>query len=390
MHGDVALALILMTAGAMAMPAVARAISIPVAVAEILYGVLIGASGLGLVGSDSTFMTALAELGFALFLFLAGLEIDFRGFEKKGVRSLVMPFTVASSAFALSLGAAYLLGWGTWVGLAVGATAVPLLLAVVREARLNGTPLGNTMISFAAMGELVTILLLTVVEIHERAQGDVHMLVEGGLRVLALSVAVVLVLFLLRGLLWWYPQLFVRLVAHDDPSEVGVRAGFGLMLLFVGLALLADVEPFLGAFLAGALLSFVVREAEALEHKLASMAYGFFVPLFFMYVGVRLKVSVSLVVDNIAWILSIIAVMFAVKLLPGALLLMRGLKPKEVLATSALLAAPLTLVIAIMDLGRRAGAVDADTEAVVISAGILASLIYPSAARVLLKPKTPE
>ena len=182
----------------------------------------------------------------------------------------------------------------------------------------------------------------------------------------------------------------MRLVAHDDPSEVGVRAGFGLMLLFVGLALLADVEPFLGAFLAGALLSFVVREAEALEHKLASMAYGFFVPLFFMYVGVRLKVSVSLVVDNIAWILSIIAVMFAVKLLPGALLLLRGLKPKEVLATSALLAAPLTLVIAIMDLGRRAGAVDADTEAVVISAGILASLIYPSAARVLLKPKTPE
>ncbi len=390
MHGDVALALILMTAGAMAMPAVARKIAIPVAVTEILYGVLIGQSGLGLVGDDSTFMTALSELGFALFLFLAGLEIDFRGFEKRGLRSLLLPFSLAGIAFALALGVASLLGWGIWVGLAVGATAVPLLLAVVREARLNGTELGNTMISFAAMGELLTIVLLTAVEIHDHAHGDMALLAEGAGRVFGFCVVVVVVLSLLRSLLWWYPQLFVRLVAHDDPSEVGVRVGFGLMLLFVGLSLMAHVEPFLGAFVAGALLSFVVREAEALEHKLASMAYGFFVPLFFMYVGVRLRISVALVVDNALWIAGIIGIMFAVKLLPGALLYLRGLTTRQVVATSALLAAPLTLVIAIMDLGTRAGAVDPDTQAVVITAGILASLIFPSAARVMLKPAAPD
>jgi Kef-type K+ transport system membrane component KefB len=385
MHGDVALALILMTAGAMAMPAAARMLAIPVAVTEILYGVLLGQSGLQLVSDDSTFMTALSELGFALFLFLAGLEIDFRGFEKRGLRSLALPFLLAGLAFALALGVAYVFNWGTWVGLAVGATAVPLLLAVVREARLNGTALGNTMISFAAMGELLTIVLLTVVEITEHAHGDPVLLAEGGGRVLAFCAVVVVVLLLLRTLLWWYPHLFARLVAHDDPSEFGVRVGFGLMLLFVGLSLAAHVEPFLGAFVAGTLLSFVVREADALEHKLASMAYGFFVPLFFMYVGVRLQVSVELITENALWIIGIITVMFSVKVLPGLLLFLRGLDGRQVVATSALLAAPLTLVIAIMDLGHRAGAVDAETQAVVITAGIMASLLFPSGARALLK-----
>ena len=45
------------------------------------------------------------------------------------------------------------LGWGTWIGLAFGATSVPLLLAVVREMQLGESELGKTMIAYAAMGE---------------------------------------------------------------------------------------------------------------------------------------------------------------------------------------------------------------------------------------------
>jgi Kef-type K+ transport system membrane component KefB len=385
MHGDVALALILMTVGAIAMPAVARKLGIPVAVAEILYGVLIGGAGLGFVRPGDPFLDALSELGFALFLFLAGLEIDFRGFERKGLRALVLPVLLSVGAFAISIGASRWLGWGTWVGLALGATAMPLLLSVVREARLGGTALGGTMITFAAMGELITIVLLSLVELVEASHGDPWHFGEGVLRLIALSGLVVALVVILRTVLWWYPQVFQRMVSHDDPSELGVRVGFGLMLVFVGLALLAQVEPFLGAFIAGALLSFVVREATALEHKLATMSYGFFVPFFFMYVGVRLQVSLSLIVDNISWIVGIIGLMLVSKLVPGALLFARGLRPIEVLATSVLLAAPLTLVIAIMDLGARAGAVSADDKAVVITAGILASLLAPSLARQLLK-----
>lgn len=380
-----ALPLILMTTGAIAMPGVARKLAIPVAVAEIVFGVLIGQSGFDIAGDpNNPFIKFLAELGFTFFLFLAGLEIDFRGFERKGLRALLLPFLLSVGAFGLAIGATHLLGWGLWVGLAIGATAVPLLLAVVREAGLNGSELGNTMITFAAMGELLTIVALSLVEINEHSHGLSDTALGIG-RMLLLSVAVVVVAGLLRTLLWWFPESFTRLVAHDDASEIGLRVGYFLMFVFVGLSMAAGVEPFLGAFVAGAILSYVVREADALEHKVASMAYGFFVPVFFIHVGLRLEVTPDLITENIGMIVMIVAIMVAVKLLPGSLLFMRGLSWRPVLATSLLLAAPLTLVIAIMDLGARAGAVDGETQAVVITAGILASLLFPSVARKLLK-----
>lgn len=383
---DAAIPLILMSTGAIAMPAVARKLAIPVAVAEIVYGVAIGGSGFDIAGDpNNPFIKFLAELGFTFFLFLAGLEIDFRGFERKGIRSLVLPFLLSAGAFGLALGTAHLLEWGMWVGLAVGATAVPLLLAVVREARLGGSELGNTMITFAAMGELLTIVLLSLVEITEHSHGLSETAIGIG-RMALLSVAVVVVTWVLRTLLWWFPDNFSRFVAHDDPTEIGVRVGFFLMFVFVGLSIAAGVEPFLGAFVAGAILSFVVREADALEHKVASMAYGFFVPVFFIHVGMRLVITPQLIVDHALEMLVIVAVMFIVKLLPGLLLFLRGLKLREVTATSLLLAAPLTLVIAIMDLGVRAEAVEPETKTTVITAGILASLLFPSVARKLLKP----
>jgi len=192
---------------------------------------------------------------------------------------------------------------------------------------------------------------------------------------------------------WWRPSLFRKMIAHDDPSEFGIRVGFAMMFFFIGLSILAHVEPFLGAFVAGTILSFVIRDKGALEHKLSSMAYGFFVPIFFIHVGMRLDITVSFLLSNFFSILMIIGIMFAVKFLPSLLLLLKGFSFSQLIATCSLLAAPLTLVIAIMELGAKNAektGVDSETKMIVITAGILASLIYPSLARKLLSSSTPE
>jgi Kef-type K+ transport system membrane component KefB len=390
MDPNSAIPLILITLGAIIVPGLARYVAIPVAVMEIAFGLLIGNTVLGIVPDvNDPFINFLSVVGFAFFLFLAGLEIDFRGVEKRTAKDAIIPIAVSTLAFVLSIGVSVQQGWGMWVGLATGATSVPLLLAVVRELRLSSTPLGGTMITFAAVGEALTIIFLSLVEIQEHSHNISEAMVGIG-RLVALVVVMVLVVQALRTMLWWYPHLFTRLVAHDDPSEVGVRVGFGLMFSFVGLSMLAHVEPFLGAFIAGAILSFIIREKGALEHKLSSMGYGFFIPVFFINVGIQLHLTPSLVIENIAWIGALLALMLLAKLLPGALLLLRGLTLKEVTATAGLLAAPLTLVIAIMDIGHRVGAVDDTTKAVVITAGIMASLLFPSFARKLLQDAVPD
>ena len=77
--------------------------------------------------------------------------------------------------------------------------------------------------------------------------------------------------------------------------------------------------------------------------------------------------------------------MFGAKLLPGLLMFRRGLSWNDILSTCLLLSAPLTLVIAIMELGVHNNVVSLADSSVVIAAGIIGSLIYPSIARKLLK-----
>ena len=94
------------------------------------------------------------------------------------------------------------------MGLALGATSVPLLLAVVREMRLNETNLGKIMISYAAMGELVTIFLLSGIEISTVADGNFGDTVFGFFLLFALIIIATTGASLLRTLQWWKPQMF--------------------------------------------------------------------------------------------------------------------------------------------------------------------------------------
>lgn len=389
LNGQSALTLVLMTVGAIAMPSLAKRIAIPVAVAEILFGFMIGASGFDLAGDpNNPFIRFLSDLGFAFFLFLAGLEIDFLEIENR-LRELILPFILSVLAFVFAMAAANFLALGIWVGLALGATSVPLLLAVVREMKLNESPLGKQMISIAAMGELVTIFLLSAVEIKEVSEGDPKNMLFGFLLLAALVLIAILGASALRTLNWWRPTLFKQMIRHDDPSELGIRVGFAMMFTFIGLSILAKVEPFLGAFVAGAILSFVIRDKGALEHKLASMAYGFFVPIFFIHVGMRLEITLQLFTHNFIDIILLVTIMFVIKFIPSLLLVFKKMTFKQATATCSLLSAPLTLVIAIMELGFHNGAVTQDTSAKVVTAGILASLIFPSVARTFLKDTAP-
>ena len=81
------------------------------------------------------------------------------------------------------------------------------------------------------------------------------------------------------------------------------------------------------------------------------MAYGFFVPVFFIHVGMRLDISLTMLMTEATNIMIILLIIFGSKMIPGLLMLKRGLVWKDILSTCLLLSAPLTLVIAIMGWG---------------------------------------
>ena len=121
----------------------------------------------------------------------------------------------------------------------------------------------------------------------------------------------------------------------------------------------------------------------------ATLLAVFFVPVFFVSVGVRLELSLPQLLADLPFVLSLLAVMLAAKLVSGLYLLGTGVRARHALAGALLLASPLTLVIAIADLATRAEAITGSQETAVVAAGMVASLLFPTLARLLLAEQRP-
>jgi Kef-type K+ transport system membrane component KefB len=166
-----------------------------------------------------------------------------------------------------------------------------ILLVALVETGQQKSRLGQLLLLVGSIGEFLTLFGLAGFNLMHRFGAGWRLVLEVG-RALVLFIVAYLLLSLLRLLVWWAPHHFERLVHADDPSEIGVRAGFVLMLSLSTLASLVGLESILGSFLAGALFAFVFRQRGALDAKLSAIGQGFFIPLFFISVGVTFDVHV--------------------------------------------------------------------------------------------------
>lgn len=366
--------------GAFLMPLVAARLSIPASVAEILYGLLVG--GLGIVAKREA-TDFLAELGFIYLMFLVGLEIDFNRVEREGPRSLLVALAVAVSILAGGALASRIAGMPGFVAIVLGAMSVGVLLVALRELNASQSRWGQLVLLVGSLGEFLTLMTLTVMDLAA-THGRGWELGISALEVMVLFLVAFVVVASLRLLAWWFPQAFRRWVSEEDPSELGVRFGFVLMLGFATLAAWGGIESILGAFLAGILFTYVFRETGHLETKLVALGQGFFVPLFFINVGVSFEWSV---VEDPMGLASMVLVLAAlsllVKLVPSLLLLLLGIPLRAVLSGSFLLATPLTLLVAIAALGTQMGAIDEATSAGIVLLAVVESLLFPTASKQL-------
>lgn len=386
MHGEVAILLLIIAFGALISPPLGRKLGVPVAVVEIVFGVLVAAVG-GANAVSAPFIRFLADLGFALFLFLAGMELDARELRRSGPRAVIGPFVSALCATGLALAGAWKLGLSPWIALALSATSVPLLIAVLRELGLGRSARGKAMITAAAIGEIVSVGLVAIGEIASSSE-DAAAATGGLVRLVGLLALVVVGTRLLGVMRWWFPERARALMDSEDAAESGVRAGFLLTLAMIAVASVAGIEPLLGAFFGGLMVSFAVDDTHAMEHKFGAMAYGFFVPVFFVDVGMRLDLGGADFLERLPEIGAMVACMLLVKLVTSLPLMAFGVTWRWAVARALLFAAPLTLVIAIADLAGRLGAIDEHVVGSLIAAGMLASLLFPSIARRLLPSGT--
>ncbi len=380
---------VLIGAGAFLLPVVARRFGLPAVVLELLYGLALGPQVLNLIRSasaDALFIELLAELGLLLLMFLAGFEVDFERLERQGAG----PVLTGLAVFALIMVAAWF-GFGLletesndqrfFLTLLTSAASLGIVIPALRATGRTGTRLGQLTLVTAVLAEFLSAVGIVVFGVF----------VETGLGFALLQVPVLFLvmgaaLLLLRRSAWWFPERFERLFASHDPDELGIRASLALLFVFVGVSIALDVEAILGAFLAGAMFAFVFRDTGELESRLGAFAYGFFIPVFFINVGIAFPLGELADFSVLGRALALIAIAVVAKLVPSLLFMARGLGFKEALASGVLLAGQLSVIIALAEFGLELGLIDEAFEAGAIMLVGVTAIFSPVVFRILAPP----
>jgi len=359
---------------------------IPVVVGEIMAGIIIGPSVLGLVNGHEPTLDLLAEIGFAFLMFLSGLEIDFsilfaasKSERRNGPSSLLLAIISFVLTLILALGVGFGLSSAGYVRdpwmmtLILSTTSLGIVVPVLKERRLSSGRFGQTILLAALLADFLTMFLITV-----------YVAVRSTGRTLEILLIVLLfvpvVLFYQLGVRWLRIPAVRRIFDElsDATAQIKVRGAFAIMVGFVVLAEMLGAELILGAFLGGVLASLLSGSGEEkLRHKLDAIGFGFFVPLFFVFVGIQFDLNAFLEEPN-AWLLLPILLVssFALKLI-SSLVFRLSFTWRETLATGMLLSARLSLIIAASAIGLGLGAISEATNAAIILVAALTATIAP-------------
>ena len=377
-----ALMLLVVTTGAFIVPIISERIGWFTAPCEMLYGTL-AANLLPWAHDPGAFITTLAQFGFLLLMFLAGLEIDFTLLRRRGAGMLLRAGAAALGIQMIVLLVGISVRLAPIYILLLGAFSISLLLVVLKELGLAQSDFGQTILIVGALGEFLTILEVTTYDLVSRFGVSLPL----GLAVLKLVGLLLVGYLVLRWLsiaVTRSPDRFMRLFHTRDTAELGVRAAIAFMLMFAAIAVLLQVEQILAAFIAGAVCSFAFRGYNTIGHKLGTMGQGFFIPLFFISVGMSLRLIDLLNGQTMLLVGGLLTGLVVLRLLASPLLLLAGVPWHSTTGAVLLLSAPLTLMVAIAQVGINLKQLQPATHSAVLAVAILSSVIYPLLGRTLL------
>jgi Kef-type K+ transport system membrane component KefB len=258
----------------------------PAVLGELLAGVLLGSSVLGILDPNVEVIHLLAEVGVVLLLFQIGLETNLPRLLKVGPAAAAVAVTGVVVPFALGYLVALLLGLETLpavvCGAALTATSVGITARVLSDLGRLQEPESQIVLGAAVIDDIIGLIILAVVA-NIMAGGELTVASVGITTVLAFGFVIGVVVI---GRLV-VPPLFDLLARVGREETLGTMAlAFAFLIAFfadqVGSALI------IGAFSAGLVLG-PTPHAHVVEHGVLRLSM-LFVPIFFVWVGAAVDV----------------------------------------------------------------------------------------------------
>ena len=370
-----------------------RVMRVPIVVGEIIMGIIIGQSGLGLIPEEpGPWLHFLSLFGFTVLMFLSGLEINFNavmenipsstlsGTGKKSGSNLKLGFfnfgtsLLLSFFFSLLLLQLGMIRSPYIMALILSTTSVGIVVPLLKERGETNSDFGQALLLAAVIADFFTMFLITIV---------VAVIAQGKLTIDIVVIAFLFIAFFIFVLLG---RLFKRNLGvmkfyrkgATATAQIRVRSAMTVMLFFIVLSQLTGTEIILGAFLAGALVSLLSEPGGGrLGMKLDAIGYGFLIPYFFIMVGARFEIHALFSSGSSLLLVPVlVTIAFLVKLGP-ALFFRKKYGTRRALAGGFLLSSRLSLIIAAAAIGLEMESITPSVHSAIILVAVITCLASP-------------
>ena len=288
----------------------------PSVLGELLAGIVLGPTLLDMVHGWPIFhgdellgesITLLAEIGVILLMMLAGLELHLNDLAKSGKVSALSGTLGVVLPLVMGFGTAVLFGASNesavFIGLTLSATSVSISAQTLLELKVLRSRVGLALLGAAVFDDILVILALSLATILiADAGGGLLTIVITVLRMIGyLAAASAIGVFVL-------PRL-VMVVQRLPISQGLIALALVLCLLYAWAAeVIGGMATITGAFLLGLFLARLPAK-ERIESGIVTMAYGFFVPIFFVNIGLEVNMRA---ISGTAWWLALVITAVAV------------------------------------------------------------------------------
>lgn len=379
---SVLLALLIIVGTSRIVGALFKKIHQPAVIGEVIAGILLGPSFLGLVApsfqslvfpqSIHFALSTIAEIGVILFMFMVGLELDTSHLVARGKQALV----IAATSIGLPLLLGIILSQGLfhdyagkhasrWTfaffcGVALSVTAFPVLARILIDRKMQSTKLGSLVLTSAAFNDLAAWCLLAI--LVALAKEDFT----------TTWTTLVLSVFYLLFLRFVVRPVVVRWVrGHEKNQEEHSQTE--VAWLFIGLlasSLITEaigIHAIFGAFAFGAIVPHDSRLAQNVTGKIGDLALILFLPTFFALTGLRTQLG--LIIDQAhSWAMLAVFAVACIGKIAGSFIAARlvGLSTRESLDIGVLMNTRGLMELIVLNVGMDLGILSPELFAIMV------------------------
>ena len=359
----------------------------PSVLGELIAGILLGPSLLDFLhmpiftdGHLATTIHELAEFGVLFLMFIAGLELHLSDLMKSGKIAALSGTMGVFVPLLLGAGLGTIMAMDTpqaiFMGLVLAATSVSISAQTLMELKVLSSRVGITLLGAAVFDDILVVLGLSVFGSLVIAEADASLLS-------ILMIVLQMILYLgIAGLLGYFliPKLSQRI--YNQPISQGLIAFTIVVILIYAWAaeILGGMAAITGSFLAG--LMFAQNPLkERIERDISPLAYGLFVPIFFINVG--LSTNVRELIGPTFWLFIFMTLLAVIgKILgAGAGALLGGMNKREAMQLGIGMMSRGEVGLIVAAVGVAEGVLPQDTFSAVVGVVIVTTLLTPPALR---------